>query len=85
MKYLIVEDFSGQAVPFVFPRRVDHADMFEQLPYGKVVSAGYVELDRDGGFRCFGGNTELGVRSAPEKDAALLQEALRPREETRGA
>ena len=23
MKYLIMEDFSGQPVPFIFPRRVD--------------------------------------------------------------
>ena len=84
MKYLIVEDFSGQAVPFVFPRRVDHADMFEQLPYGKVVSAGYVELEKDGGFRCFGGNTELDVRADPEKDAGLLKEALRRREAPQG-
>ncbi len=85
MKYLIVEDFSGQAVPFVFPRRVDHADMFEQLPYGKVVSAGYVELEKDGGFRCFGGNSELDVRSDPEKDAEILKEALRRREPPQGA
>ena len=26
MNYLIVEDFSGQAVPFIFPRRVDHGN-----------------------------------------------------------
>lgn len=31
MKYLIMEDFSGQPVPFIFPRRVDHADMRDQL------------------------------------------------------
>ena len=43
MKYLIMEDFSGQPVPFIFPRRVDHADMRDQLPYGQVISAGVVE------------------------------------------
>lgn len=47
MKYLIMEDFAGQPVSFVFPRRVDHGDMREQLPYGRVLGAGYVEL-RDG-------------------------------------
>ena len=78
MKYLIVEDFSGQPVPFVFPRRVDHADMFEQLPYGKVISAGYVELGSDG-FACFGGNAELEVKARPQEDAAVLAEALRVR------
>lgn len=39
MKYLIVEDFSGQPVCFLFPRRVDHGDMRDQLPYGRVISA----------------------------------------------
>ena len=44
MKYLIVEDFSGQAVPFIFPRRVDHGDMREQLPYGQILSGSYFLL-----------------------------------------
>lgn len=79
MKYLIVEDFAGQPVPFIFPRRVDHADMFEQLPYGKVLSAGYVELTADG-FTCSGGNAELQVQ-AGKNDAAILKEALRHREQ----
>ena len=38
MKYLIMEDFAGQPVSFVFPRRVDHGDMREQLPYGRVLA-----------------------------------------------
>lgn len=79
MKYLIVEDFSGQAVPFIFPRRVDHADLFDVLPYGKVLSGGYVELLTDGTFKCSGGNKELGILADPEKDAAVLKESLRPR------
>ena len=74
MKYLILEDFSGQPVPFMFPDRVDHADMREQLPYGRVLAAGYVQLE-DGAFHCHGGSAELGV-SAREDDAALLHKAL---------
>ncbi|MBQ7607038.1 MAG: hypothetical protein IJU76_03595 [Desulfovibrionaceae bacterium] len=77
MKYIIVEDFSGQEVPFIFPRRVDHADMREQIPYTKVVAAGFVELGPDG-FLCSGGNAELGVQARPE-DPAIVQEALRLR------
>ena len=53
MKYLIMEDFSGQPVPFIFPRRVDHADMRDQLPYGQVISAGVVEHGPEG-FVCHG-------------------------------
>lgn len=78
MKYLIVEDFSGQPVCFLFPRRVDHGDMRDQLPYGRVISAGFAELE-DGRFRCTGGSQELGVQARPDEDAALLAESLRPR------
>jgi hypothetical protein len=77
MKYLIVEDFSGQPVPFIFPRRVDHCDMREQLPYGRVLSAGFVELAEQG-FVCSGGNTELKLKARPE-DREILAEALRQR------
>ncbi len=78
MKYLIVEDFSGQPVCFLFPRRVDHGDMRDQLPYGRVISAGFAELN-DGRFLCSGGSQELKVTARPDEDAALLAEALRHR------
>lgn len=78
MKNLIVEDFSGQPVCFLFPRRVDHGDMRDQLPYGRVISAGFAELD-DGRFLCSGGSQELKVTARPDEDAALLAEALRHR------
>ena len=77
MKYLIMEDFVGQAIPFIFPRRVNHLDMREQLPYGKVLSGGFVEF-RDGVLFCFGGHTELDVK-ASEDDQDVLLEALRSR------
>lgn len=70
MKYLICRDFSGQPVPFIFPDKVAHIDMRDQLPYGGVISAGYVEL-REGNFYCYGGDVDLGV-SAQEDDAKLL-------------
>ncbi|MDR0828243.1 MAG: hypothetical protein LBN33_10320 [Desulfovibrio sp.] len=65
MKYLICEDFSGQHIPFLFPDRVAHVDMREQLPYAKVVSAGYIEL-QDGSFVCFGGDGDLNLSARPE-------------------
>ena len=71
MKYLIMEDFAGQPVSFVFPRRVDHGDMREQLPYGRVLGAGYVEL-RDGAFHCHGGYAELDIVARPEDEAILM-------------
>ena len=64
MKYIICEDFSGQPVPFLFPDKVSHADMREQLPYAIVLSAGYILL-ADGQFVCSGGDAELGAMSQP--------------------
>ena len=74
MKYLIMEDFAGQPVSFVFPRRVDHGDMRDQLPYGRVLGAGYVEL-REGVFHCSGGYAELGIAARPE-DVEILTQAF---------
>ena len=81
MKYLIMEDFSGQPIPFVFPRRVDHADMRDQLPYTKAVSCGYMDI-ADGDIRCYGGCAELELKARPEEDAAILRAAVRNREDS---
>lgn len=74
MRYLVVEDFAGQPVPFLFPDRVDHADMRDQLPYGRVLGAGDVSM-ADGHIRCTGGSAELGIL-AREEDAAVIEAAL---------
>ena len=78
MKYLIMEDFSGQPIPFIFPRRVDHGDMRDQLPYGTTLSAGYLELE-GGELRCHGGHAELGLKARPD-DVGVIVEALRSRQ-----
>ncbi len=70
MKYLICQDFSGKPVPFLFPDKVAHTDMREQLPYAETLAAGYVTL-RDGAFLCSGGDAELGLAARPE-DAACI-------------
>ena len=70
MKYLICRDFAGMPVPFLFPDKVAHVDMREQLPYSGVLSAGYTAL-RDGRFVVWGGDSELGAQAA-QGDAELL-------------
>lgn len=75
MKYLILQDFSGQKVPFIFPDRVDHVEMREQLPYGQLISGGYLIYEKDG-FKCSGGNSELNIKARPEDDFAIIMEAL---------
>lgn len=74
MKYIIFQDFAGEEVPFIFPERVEHVDMREQLPYAKVVSAGSISL-QDGCFHCEGSGGELAAHARPE-DAALIARAF---------
>jgi hypothetical protein len=73
-----MEDFSGQSVVFIFPRRVDHSDMRELLPYKNALSAGYVDL-KDGALRCFGGHAALELHSR-RQDADIIRDSLRERE-----
>lgn len=75
MKYLILQDFSGKTVPFIFPERVDHAEIREQLPYGQLLSGGYLNLGPKG-FACYGGNAELNIQARPDVDLAIIKEAL---------
>ena len=70
MKYLIAEDFSGQPVPFIFPDRVTHTDMREQLPYTRILAAGYITL-ANGAFLCSGGDADLNLLARPE-DADII-------------
>ncbi len=78
MKYIIFEDFSGEPVAFLFPQRVDHADMREQMPYAKVLSAGWVEFDGKQ-FRCSGGALELNVQARSE-DVSIISGQFAPQQ-----
>ena len=70
MKYILFEDFGGEAVPIIFPNRIDFPEMREQIPYATVLSAGYVQL-RPEGFACHGEAASLGVAARPG-DAAVI-------------
>ncbi len=76
MKYLIAEDFAGLPAPFIFPDRVTHTDMREQLPYTRILSAGYISLSGDA-FVCSGGDADLNLFSRPE-DAAIINASFTP-------
>ena len=77
MNYLIMQDFSGRPAAFIFPRRVDHADMRAQLPYSCTLSGGIVEMI-DGQLVCSGGNAELDIKAGP-RDSEIIRESLRHR------
>ncbi len=65
MKYIIFEDFAGEQTPIIFPARIRHDEMREQMPYAKVLSAGEIHLENQE-FLCQGKSQELGVQSRPE-------------------
>ncbi|SDN27912.1 hypothetical protein [Desulfonauticus submarinus] len=75
MKYIIFEDFAGQAIPIIFPERVDYVEFREQIPYPAVLAAGKVKLT-DTGFICYGESKELGVKSS-SNDAKIIEQYLK--------
>lgn len=75
MKYIMFEDFSGAPVPIIFPKRIDFAEMREQIPYTKVLSAGYVHVSTDAGFTCFGASKSLQAHARAE-DAGIISAKL---------
>jgi hypothetical protein len=74
MKYIIFEDFSGKPQPIIFPEKIMHSEIREQLPYSTVLSGGYVDFSA-GVFICHGEAEELEVK-AGEKDAAVIMDAF---------
>lgn len=70
MKYIMFEDFSGAPVPIIFPNRIDHGEMREQMPYTKALSAGYVSHGPDG-WSCHGASKALELQAADD-DAAII-------------
>ena len=72
MKYIMFEDFSGSPVPVIFPKRINFNEIREQIPYSKVLSAGYVQV-RQGKFYCHGESKSLGVEAGPG-DASVIED-----------
>lgn len=72
MKYIMFEDFSGTPVPVIFPNRIGHAEMREQMPYTKALSAGYVSHSPSG-WSCHGKSKALELQ-AGENDAVIIGE-----------
>jgi hypothetical protein len=70
MKYIIFEDFAGEQTPILFPFRILHEEMREQMPYAKVLAAGEIYL-QNGDFVCFGGCKELQAYARAE-DAGVI-------------
>ncbi|MDZ7762664.1 MAG: hypothetical protein U5L00_20745 [Desulfovermiculus sp.] len=65
MKYIIFEDFGGQETPILFPERILHDELRDQIPYARVVSAGMVAL-HGGEFVCKGRVKALDAQARSE-------------------
>ncbi|NCC23571.1 MAG: hypothetical protein EOM25_00025 [Deltaproteobacteria bacterium] len=76
MKYIVFEDFSGQELPVLFPDRIGHGEMRAQIPYSKIISAGFVEINKSR-ISCSGGSKSLGVEFRPE-DSETIATHLEP-------
>lgn len=74
MKYIMFEDFSGEAVPVLFPARIEFLEIREQIPYATVLSAGFAQL-RDSRVVCHGESETLGATARPE-DGDLITKRL---------
>jgi hypothetical protein len=72
MKYIIFEDFAGDQTPIIFPERIHYDEMREQMPYSRVLSAGYVVCDQ-GTFLCNGEVKELNTRSRQEDNQIIAR------------
>ena len=81
MKYIIFSDFAGKETPVIFPERIMHEEMREQIPYAEVLAAGYVYL-RDGAFHCRGESKELGA-GARSEDSRVMARFFAPQGEGR--
>lgn len=79
MKYIIFSDFAAKETPVIFPERIMHDEMREQIPYAEVVAAGYVYL-QNGTFRCQGESRELEAGARPE-DSRVMARFFAPHDE----
>ncbi len=75
MKYIMFEDFSGAPVPIIFPKRIDFAEMREQIPYTKVLSAGHVHVSAGAVFTAHGESKSLEAQARAE-DAGIIAAKL---------
>ncbi|MFP4236891.1 MAG: hypothetical protein ACLFP9_00955 [Desulfonatronovibrio sp.] len=75
MKYIIFEDFAGEATPIIFPERIAFEEMREQIPYTKVLSGGIIRM-KQGQIECFSRANELGLKALDKDNLVILEHLL---------
>ncbi|MFP4109267.1 MAG: hypothetical protein ACLFT1_09345, partial [Desulfonatronovibrio sp.] len=74
-KYIIFEDFAGEATPIIFPERIAFEEMREQIPYTKVLSGGIISL-KQGQIECLSQANELGLKALDKDNLVILEHLL---------
>lgn len=73
-KYVVVEDDNFGELPYIFPNFVTHFEFARRIP-GRVISAGFCDLTKNGTFNAYGKSESLKLESR-ECDSALLTKYL---------
>lgn len=72
-KYIVVT-MKGNPTAVIFPSFVSHWDMAARLGFhaNEVDSAGFVSVNSNGTFQCYGKSDSLGKESKGERDVQLV-------------
>ena len=72
-KYIILENFG----PVVFTELMQHSEVARALGANQpITGAGFVYVNADGGYTCYGESISLRVKSNGEDDAKILNKYL---------
>lgn len=74
LKYVMFEGDWKTETPIIFPSYVQHSDVAASFSHWKVLSAGFVRINEDGRYECYGDSHSLKV-AARDEDAAFINTA----------
>ncbi len=73
MKYIMIDDI----FPIVFHSSHVHKDVAFGIRSQPVTSAGFVILDAEGNYHCYGESISLNIKSKPEMDSKIINRFLK--------
>lgn len=76
-KYIVVD----YDMPYIFPEFINHIDFAHRVTGKPVTSAGFVYVDSEGSYKCYGESISLKLKSNPEADNKLLNKFLGGKQE----
>lgn len=73
MKYIMIDEI----FPIIFDSSLIHREIAFAVRTQPVTSAGFVQLDADGNYHCYGESISLGIKADPEKDSKIINRFLK--------